>query len=63
MEIAQGLKHLTQQSKKGENERLRGKKDKVNFIDFRFEGKRVVVFGKGRRGLVVTQIARSWDEG
>ena len=37
-----------QQRKKEESDRLRGKRDKVKFIDLRFERWQVVGFRKGR---------------
>ena len=40
-----------QQRKKEKRERLRGKGDKIKFIDLRFEREQVVGFGKGRQGI------------
>ena len=38
-----------QQRKKKESERLRGKRNQIEFIDLRFEKGHVIGFGKGRR--------------
>ena len=38
-----------QQWKKEENERLLGERDKIKFIDLRFERWQVLGFGKARR--------------
>ena len=51
-----------QQRKKEESEMLRGERDKIKFIDLRFERWYIVAFRKGRRRQDVPQIARSFDE-
>ena len=51
-----------QQRKKEENERLRGERDQIMFIDRRFERWQVVRFRKARRKQEVPQIVCSWHE-
>ena len=51
-----------QQRKKEESEQLRGERDKIKFIDLRFERWQVEGFRKARRRRDVPQIACSWDE-
>ena len=51
-----------QQRKKEESERLRGGRDKIKFIDLRFERWQVVGFGKARKRQDVPLIACSRDE-
>ena len=41
-----------QQRKKEESEQLRGERDKIKFIDLRFERWQVVGLGKARRQVV-----------
>ena len=43
-----------QEWKKEENERLRGKGDKIKSIDLRFEGRQVLRFRKARRSINCT---------
>ena len=51
-----------QHRKKEESEQLRGERDKIKFIDIRFERWQVVRFMKARRSQDVPKIACSWDE-
>ena len=51
-----------QHRKTEESKRLRGERDKIKFIDLRFERWQVVRFGQAKRRQDVPQIACSWDE-
>ena len=52
-----------QQRMKEENERLRGERYQINFIDLRFERWQVVGPRKARRKQNAPKIACSWEEG
>ena len=45
-----------QQRKKEEGERLRGERDKVEFIDLRFERWQVIGFGKEEEGKTLHEL-------
>ena len=51
-----------QHRRKEESEQLRGERDKIKFIDLRFESWKVVGLKKATRRQDVLQIAYSWDE-
>ena len=53
---------MPQQRKKEESERLRGEREKIKFIDLRFERWQVVRFRKARRRQDVPKVACSRDE-
>ena len=50
-----------QQWKKETSEGLTGERDKIKFIDLRFERRQAKGIGRGRR-QDAPEIARSWDE-
>ena len=53
---------IPQQRKKEESEKLRGERDRIKFIDLRFERWQFVRFRKVRRRQEAPQIACYWGE-
>ena len=50
-----------QQRKKEESRKLKGERDRIKFIDLRFETWHVIRFRKARGRQDIPQIACSWD--